>query len=457
MGFVENVNNAVTNIDNIIAVNDNEENINLVATDIDNVNVVATDIDNVNTTATNIDDINDVATDLAKGLGTNQPTDSSILNALTNATDAQLKAWEAEAEAMTAESYAIEAEDVEVNVWTSDGDGNFTDTPQTGVYSSLHSAIKSAASSLGAAENIATDVSEFDGILNSDDDDVQKSLNKLDEITKGISFTGQVGFSKGADVASASVLPILSDGNYFDVTGATTISAIGTTNKVGTVVKLHFDASLTLTNSANLLILPSGADIITQAGDEAEFVEYVGTYFRCTSYTRASGEALIAAGGTELLAEHEVTGSSVTSVDFSGLDITAHNSYRIEIDAVNPQASAADYYLFINGDTTTTNYYSQLMSANGTTFAGARTNFPACMIPLASGTATTTIFLSMDGSGYPRAISNCSSYSPSAIRGLFYSIAKTATVTNITQITITASVASAIGVGSKLRIYRGDV
>jgi hypothetical protein len=39
----------------------------------------------------------------------------------------------------------------------------------------------------------------------------------------------QIQWSKGADVASATALALGTDGNYFDVTGTTTITSIGTT------------------------------------------------------------------------------------------------------------------------------------------------------------------------------------------------------------------------------------
>jgi len=97
--------------------------------------------------------------------------------------------------------------------------------------------------------------------------------------------------AKGADVASASALPVISDGNYFDVTGTTTITSINSLG-VGTVIKLHFDGVLTLTHHATDLILPGGANITTAAGDEAEFVEYASGDWRCTNYERASGAPL---------------------------------------------------------------------------------------------------------------------------------------------------------------------
>jgi len=107
----------------------------------------------------------------------------------------------------------------------------------------------------------------------------------------------QVQWSKGADVASATALPILTDGNYYDVTGTTTITSINTTGAVGTVIRLHFDGILTLTHSATDLVLPGAANITTAAGDEFTFVEYASGDFRCVAYALASGEAVVSGGG----------------------------------------------------------------------------------------------------------------------------------------------------------------
>lgn len=105
------------------------------------------------------------------------------------------------------------------------------------------------------------------------------------ETVAGIkTFTGQQRWAKGADIASAAALTLGADGNYFDVTGTTTISSIGTVG-VGTLIRLHFDAALTLTHNATDLILPGGANILTVAGDEAEFIEYASGDWRCVSYT----------------------------------------------------------------------------------------------------------------------------------------------------------------------------
>ena len=107
----------------------------------------------------------------------------------------------------------------------------------------------------------------------------------------------QIQWSQGADVASTGALPVLTDGNYFDVTGTTTITSINATGGVGTLIKLHFDGALTLTHHATDLILPSGANITTAAGDEAEFIEYAAGDYRCTNYSKANGEAVVGGAG----------------------------------------------------------------------------------------------------------------------------------------------------------------
>ena len=121
--------------------------------------------------------------------------------------------------------------------------------------------------------------------------------------------SNQVRWSKGADVASASALTLGDDGNYFDITGTTSITSIGTKG-VGTRVLLQFDGILTLTHSASDLVLISGANITTAAGDHAEFLEYASGDWRMVSYSRADGTALVASSGGALLADGTVDGTA---------------------------------------------------------------------------------------------------------------------------------------------------
>lgn len=157
-----------------------------------------------------------------------------------------------------------------------------------------------------------------------------------------------------------------------------------------------------------------------------------------------------------LLVEYTVTGSAVTSIDFSGLDINTHKSYRIEIEWNNISGSAVNLYAFINGDATVTNYYSQLFDSNGVTSAGVRYNTASLACPSANEKVSINAGISIN-QGYVTTRSFATRGVGSTVLTELISISKTATVTNITQLTFTASVASSIGVGSKIRLYRGDV
>ncbi len=136
---------------------------------------------------------------------------------------------------------------------------------------------------------------------------------KLDTVN---TFTKTQVWSKGADVASAAALTLGDDGNYFDVTGTTAITSIATVG-VGTVIKLHFDGSLTLTHHSTDLVLPGAANITTAAGDEAEFVEYAAGDWRCTNYQRANGAAIL--GNVLALQNGGTIALSGTSIDLTGI------------------------------------------------------------------------------------------------------------------------------------------
>lgn len=88
---------------------------------------------------------------------------------------------------------------------------------------------------------------------------------------------------KGTNIASSATLPIPMEGMMFDVTGTTNISAISDTFP-GRVVVLRFTNNLTLINSSSFL-LPTGANIRTQASDLAVFINTEFNQWCCISYT----------------------------------------------------------------------------------------------------------------------------------------------------------------------------
>lgn len=116
-------------------------------------------------------------------------------------------------------------------------------------------------------------------------------VQKDGEISTAHYYSAIQKWGKGSDIASASALTVPSDGNFFDVTGTTTVTSISAV-QVGTRILLQFDGVLTLTHHATDLVLPGGANITTAAGDFAEFVEYASGDWALTNYTTAAATYL---------------------------------------------------------------------------------------------------------------------------------------------------------------------
>lgn len=91
-----------------------------------------------------------------------------------------------------------------------------------------------------------------------------------------------------ATVASASTTDIGgAASSRVSVTGTTTITSLGS---IANAVRfVSFTGALTLTHNATSLILPSGANITTAAGDCAIFSSDSSANWRCLSYQTASG------------------------------------------------------------------------------------------------------------------------------------------------------------------------
>lgn len=107
----------------------------------------------------------------------------------------------------------------------------------------------------------------------------------------GDSMLGALDEAHGSDIASASTINLsTATGNLVDVTGTTTITAITLTE--GAERTVRFTGILTLTHGASL-VLPTGANITTAAGDYAIFRGYGSGVVRCVAYSRASGAPLV--------------------------------------------------------------------------------------------------------------------------------------------------------------------
>ena len=122
-------------------------------------------------------------------------------------------------------------------------------------------------------------------------------------------FSRAINTAKSTDIASGATTDIgAALGNYVQITGTTTITGLGTVG-AGVIRFLTFTGILTLTYNATSLILPTSASIVTAAGDTATLISEGSGNWRCITYQRASGAALV--GG----ATGDVSSNTATSVD----------------------------------------------------------------------------------------------------------------------------------------------
>lgn len=158
-----------------------------------------------------------------------------------------------------------------------------------------------------------------------------------------------------------------------------------------------------------------------------------------------------------LLAEYEVTGSPASSIDITGLDLNTHKSYRLEIEFINATAGSVSIYAYVNNDTTATNYYMQYVYRSASAAAAAnRNNNPDILTTGANGRTSSVGFVQMVD-GYTTIISHNTDNIGTSVAFKQQNLAHTVQQSNLTQLTLTATVASSLGVGTKVRIYRGDV
>lgn len=119
----------------------------------------------------------------------------------------------------------------------------------------------------------------------------------------GSSFTGgtltsALNEAPTVSIASSSTPAIgAASANTISITGTTTITGFDSI-AAGARRMLVFSSPLTLTHNATSLILPTGANITTAGGDTAELLSLGSGNWRVTSYQRANGQALAAAGGS---------------------------------------------------------------------------------------------------------------------------------------------------------------
>lgn len=166
--------------------------------------------------------------------------------------------------------------------------------------------------------------------------------------------------------------------------------------------------------------------------------------------------AINARSKSNLLYEYVVLGSAVTSIIIPNLDILTHKKYFVEIDMINATATASILKLYVNSDITPANYASQSLHSNGATTTSASLSDAQVGVCDLSSQCNINANFSLSSSGSLRWSSHCSRGTATNSTNFSVTGFKKSTIANLTQFTFTASVALSIGIGSRIRIFRGD-
>lgn len=150
-------------------------------------------------------------------------------------------------------------------------------------------------------------------------------------------------YNKGADIATAGTVNLdTATGDYVRLTGTTTVTAI--TLSEGQERTCHCNAAFILTNGASL-ILPTGANITTAAGDVFVVRGEASSVVRIVAYMRADGTSLTSDAGVTL--GTPVASTSGTAIDFTSIPA---GTKRISINFSGVSTSGTNDWLIQLGD-----------------------------------------------------------------------------------------------------------
>lgn len=234
----------------------------------------------------------------------------------------------------------------------------------------------------------------------------------------------------GSNIASAATTDLGTiAGNYADITGTTTITSFGSTGAIGIERTVRFQGILTISVGGGGITLPTGADIVTAAGDIATFRKTGASTWRCTAYMPISGQPIatvsLAKGGTgatTLMASNDVInakGADIASAATTDLSTATGNFVDVTgtttITALGTASAGALRTVRFTGILTLTHNGTSLIlpgAANITTAAGdvaifrslGSGNWVCISYSKASGATFSTVPIASGGTGQVTAV-----------------------------------------------------
>lgn len=157
-------------------------------------------------------------------------------------------------------------------------------------------------------------------------------------------------------------------------------------------------------------------------------------------------------GALEFVKKEEVTVAS-TSIIVTGLDLDTDGDYELDIYLTNATASTALVSLYYNADTTATNYDRSKLGFNHTTLTGGRANDAVMGVMNPSTIAFYKVNVSVRA-GRVFCITQGMEKTTTTLEWSSFAHQWRTVGTNVTALTFTSSVASSIGIGSIVKVWK---
>lgn len=154
------------------------------------------------------------------------------------------------------------------------------------------------------------------------------------------------------------------------------------------------------------------------------------------------------------LADITVSGSAVTQVDISGLNIGKGEEITLVCDISH--SSSGGVGLLVNTNYTQTNYYTQDCGANSTTVSRSRSNKSMFVYGVNSSSKTLSIIkIKLTNNGYIVYQSeSIREYVGTSVALTNFYTTTTFTITSLTSIRILSETSNQIGIGSRFQLYK---
>lgn len=184
--------------------------------------------------------------------------------------------------------------------------------------------------------------------------------------------------TKGGDIPSAGTMVIDTDGDYFDITGTTGITAM--TVDAGRRFTLQFDGAVTLTHGASLY-LPGAVNFTSEANDTLSFTATAANTVRCTGYALKDGGSPVY--------DVDTLKADTADVLTVGFAVTIHDAGTKASGTYTPDEANGNMQKFVNGGA-----HTLAPPANDCTLVLQQTNNAS------AGTITTSGFTLVDGDSF---------------------------------------------------------